>query len=160
MFGFFEVLRGVDVEKRLEIRIDRPQAVFRYFTDTHAVKKTLDFQTPGLQLTPGRLEASCGVGRTERFIPHPGPGNDDVLVGLDGITSFEQVTNEVRYDLAMLFLPVYIGLYLPALAIVSRYSIDRDGHNSNLHTLSGKEGKDAVSLAGTSAEHDQHEGLE
>ena len=88
-----------------------------------------------------------------------GAGSIVSLVGLDGITSFDQVTNEIRYDLAMLFLPVYIGLYLLALAIVSRYSIDRDGHNTNLHKLSGKEATDAITLAGTSAGRDQPEGM-
>lgn len=87
-----------------------------------------------------------------------GAGTIVSLVGLDGITSFEQVTDEIRLDLATLFLPVYVGLYLLALAIVSRYSIDRDGHNTNLHTLSGNESRDAVTLAGISAEHDQPEG--
>ena len=88
-----------------------------------------------------------------------GAGTIVSLVGLDGVSSFEQVTNDIRLDLATFFLPVYVGLYLLALAIVSRYSIDRDGHNTNLHALSGKEAEDAVTLAGTSAEHDQPEGL-
>ncbi len=60
------------------------------------------------------------------------------LVGLDGVTSVAQVTHEIRMDLALAFLPVYLGLCFLALAIVSRYNIDRAGHASNLQTLSGR----------------------
>ncbi|MGE0624012.1 MAG: MFS transporter [Pseudomonadales bacterium] len=82
------------------------------------------------------------------------------LVGLDTIKSFDQVTMEVRFDLAMLFLPAYIGIVLLALAIVSRYRIDRVGHAANLHTLSGRESKDAIELAATSAaKRNQQEGM-
>ncbi len=88
-----------------------------------------------------------------------GAGSIVSLVGLDGITSFEQVTMEIRTDLATLFLPLYLGLCLLALVIVSRYSIDRDGHAANLSTLSGREARDAVTLAATSAEHQQPEGM-
>lgn len=87
-----------------------------------------------------------------------GAGSIVSLVGLDGITSFQQVTNEIRLDLASLFLPVYLILCLLALGIVSRYRIDREGHKANLHALSGRELTDAVTLAGTSAEHQQPEG--
>jgi Na+/melibiose symporter-like transporter len=58
------------------------------------------------------------------------------LVGLDGITSIDQVTYELRYDLATLFLPLYCCLFLVGLYIVSRYRIDREGHSSNLAQLS------------------------
>ncbi|NJN51313.1 MAG: hypothetical protein HC809_05560 [Gammaproteobacteria bacterium] len=60
------------------------------------------------------------------------------LVGLDGITSVAQVTQEIRMDLALLFLPLYLGLCFLALAIVSRYGINREGHATNLETLSSR----------------------
>jgi GPH family glycoside/pentoside/hexuronide:cation symporter len=58
------------------------------------------------------------------------------LVGLDGVTSVDQVTYEIRYSLAALFLPLYCSLFLLGLYIVSRYRIDREGHSSNLERLS------------------------
>jgi Na+/melibiose symporter-like transporter len=58
------------------------------------------------------------------------------LVGLDTITSIDQVTYEIRYSLATLFLPLYCCLFLLGLYIVSRYRIDREGHSSNLERLS------------------------
>ncbi len=64
-----------------------------------------------------------------------GAGTLVSLVGLDGIRSVEQMTWEVRFDLATLFLPAYIGLCLLALWIVSRYGIDRDDHARNLDAL-------------------------
>jgi len=89
-----------------------------------------------------------------------GAGTIVSVVGLDTIRSFEQVTMDVRFDLAVLFLPLYIGIVLVALAIVSRYRIDRDGHATNLHTLSGREGRDAIELAATSAgKRNQQEGM-
>jgi GPH family glycoside/pentoside/hexuronide:cation symporter len=57
------------------------------------------------------------------------------LVGLDGVTSLAQVTHEIRVDIALYFLPLYLGLCLLALAIVSRYGIDRAGHAENLSAL-------------------------
>jgi len=68
-----------------------------------------------------------------------GAGTIVSMVGLDGITSLEQVTNQIRFDLAVAFLPVYLGLCFTALAIVSRYGIDRAGHTRNLDTLSGRQ---------------------
>ncbi|MDK1023107.1 MAG: MFS transporter [Gammaproteobacteria bacterium] len=64
-----------------------------------------------------------------------GAGTIISLVGLDGITSVEQVTYEIRYNLAILFLPLYCSLFLLGLYIVSRYRIDREGHSSNLERL-------------------------
>lgn len=58
------------------------------------------------------------------------------LVGLDDITSIEQVTYEIRYSLATLFLPLYCSMFLLGLYIVSRYRIDREGHSANLERLS------------------------
>jgi len=66
------------------------------------------------------------------------------LVGLDGVTSVAQVTNEIRLNLALSFLPLYIGLCVLALFIVSRYGIDRAGHRQNLDLLSGRRGDTGV----------------
>ncbi len=65
-----------------------------------------------------------------------GAGSIVSLVGLDGITSIDQVTDQIRFDLATFFLPVYLTLYLAALYVVSRYRIDRGGHGANLAALS------------------------
>ena len=64
-----------------------------------------------------------------------GAGTIVSLVGLDGVTSIEQVTDEIRMNLAALFLPLYCSLFLVGLWVVSRYEIDRDGHDSNLDRL-------------------------
>ena len=66
------------------------------------------------------------------------------LVGLDNITSVEMVTQQIRLDLATLFLPLYCGLFLLGLYIVSKYRIDREGHSSNLQTLSDRNTDEAV----------------
>ena len=58
------------------------------------------------------------------------------LVGLDDIRSVEQVTQEIRFNLAVFFLPLYCGLFLTGLYIVTRYKIDRTGHAENLTELS------------------------
>ncbi len=58
------------------------------------------------------------------------------LVGLDGVTSLEQVTYDIRLNLALFFLPLYCSLFLIGLYIVSRYRIDREGHDANLERLS------------------------
>ncbi len=60
------------------------------------------------------------------------------LVGLDGVSSAAQVTREIRVDLASFFLPVYLGLCFLALAIVSRYRIDRHSHSANLDRLAAR----------------------
>jgi GPH family glycoside/pentoside/hexuronide:cation symporter len=60
------------------------------------------------------------------------------LVGLDGVTSVAEVTDEIRLNLALLFLPLYLGLCALALVIVSRYGIDRAGHATNLSTLAAR----------------------
>jgi len=62
------------------------------------------------------------------------------LVGLDDVTTLAQVTQEIRFDLAVAFLPLYIGLCLIALFIVSRYGIDRAGHGRNLEMLAERSG--------------------
>ena len=65
-----------------------------------------------------------------------GAGSIVSLVGLDGVTSVEQVTWDIRFNLALFFLPLYCALYLAGLWIVSRYRIDRTGHAENLARLS------------------------
>ncbi|MDP6376333.1 MAG: MFS transporter [Pseudomonadales bacterium] len=57
------------------------------------------------------------------------------LVGLDGVRSVEQVTYEIRFDLASLFLPLYCSLYLLGIYVISKYRIDREGHGNNLNKL-------------------------
>lgn len=59
-------------------------------------------------------------------------------VGLDGITSVEQVTSEIRMNLALFFLPLYCSLFLLGLYVVSRYRIDRQGHRDNLDSLAAR----------------------
>jgi len=57
------------------------------------------------------------------------------LVGMDGIKSVEDMTDGMRVELATFFLPLYCGLYLVAIYLISRYRIDRDTHNMNLEAL-------------------------
>ncbi len=64
-----------------------------------------------------------------------GAGTIVSLVGLDGITSVDDITREIRVDLATFFLPLYCGLYLLGLYIVSTYRISRDDHQNNLQIL-------------------------
>ncbi len=64
-----------------------------------------------------------------------GAGTIISAVGLDGITSVELVTREIRLNLALLFLPLYCSLFLAGLYVVSRYRIDRQGHRENLNSL-------------------------
>ncbi|MCZ6681090.1 MAG: MFS transporter [Candidatus Poribacteria bacterium] len=64
-----------------------------------------------------------------------GAGTIISVVGLDGITSLEMVTSQIRFDLATLFLPLYCGLYMLGLFMVSKYRIDRELHNKNLDKL-------------------------
>ncbi|MEO2183962.1 MAG: MFS transporter [bacterium] len=70
-----------------------------------------------------------------------GAGSIVSLVGLDGITSLGDVTHEIRMDLATLFLPIYIGLYLMGLVIVSKYRITRADHDEHLQQLSLRRAK-------------------
>ena len=67
-----------------------------------------------------------------------GAGTIISIVGLDGITSLDMVTDQIRFDLASLFLPLYCGLYMAGLIIVSRYKIDRNIHSENLKKLSSR----------------------
>jgi GPH family glycoside/pentoside/hexuronide:cation symporter len=67
-----------------------------------------------------------------------GAGTIVSVVGLDGVTSVDEVTHEIRMKLALFFLPLYCSLYLIGLAIVSRYRIDRDGHRENLDSLADR----------------------
>jgi Na+/melibiose symporter-like transporter len=66
------------------------------------------------------------------------------LVGLDSITSAVEVTNELRFNLAAVFLPVYCGLGFPAIYILSRYRIDRVEHAANLDRLKDRKDPDSA----------------
>jgi Na+/melibiose symporter-like transporter len=57
------------------------------------------------------------------------------LVGLDGIKSADEVTMVIRQDLATFFLPLYCGLFLIGLWVVSTYRIRREDHSANLAAL-------------------------
>ncbi len=57
------------------------------------------------------------------------------LIGLDGINSVEQVTDELRFSMAIFFLPLYCGLYLFSVYILSGYRITREDHTANLTAL-------------------------
>jgi glycoside/pentoside/hexuronide:cation symporter, GPH family len=70
-----------------------------------------------------------------------GAGTIVSLVGLDGITSLGDVTYEIRLDLATLFLPIYCGLYILGLVIVSKYRITREDHHEHLQQLSVRKAK-------------------
>ena len=70
-----------------------------------------------------------------------GAGSIVSLVGLDGITSLGDVTDEIRMDLATLFLPTYCGLYLLGLMIVSKYQITRENHDENVQELAERKAK-------------------
>ena len=73
-----------------------------------------------------------------------GAGTIVSVVGLDGVTSVEQVTREIRMELALFFLPLYCSLFLIGLYVVSRYRIDREGHRDNLNSLAARrEGRQA-----------------
>ena len=67
-----------------------------------------------------------------------GAGTIVSLVGLDGIESADMMTGELRQDLALMFLPLFCGLNLIALYVVSRYRITRDDHAANLVALAGR----------------------
>jgi len=68
-----------------------------------------------------------------------GAGTIISLVGLDNISGLEDVTYEIRLNLAIFFLPLYCSLFLIGLWVVSYYNIDRQGHSDNLEKL-GKQG--------------------
>lgn len=60
------------------------------------------------------------------------------LVGLDDVHALDQVTHEIRQNIALAFLPLYVGLAALGLWIVSRYGIDREAHRSNLAALTAR----------------------
>ena len=78
-----------------------------------------------------------------------GAGTIISLVGLDGITSVEMVTDQIRLNLALLFLPLYCGLHFLGLYIVSTYRIDRKGHDTNLQKLERRHLDEAASESKT-----------
>ena len=63
------------------------------------------------------------------------------FVGMDDIRSFEEMTWDLRFQLASLFLPLYCGLYLTGLAFVARYTLKIEDHEANLATLAGRRAK-------------------
>ncbi len=67
-----------------------------------------------------------------------GAGTIVSIVGLDGITSVDDVTQGIRMNLATLFLPIYCGLYLLGLVIVSKYRITREDHDAHLAQLNAR----------------------
>lgn len=69
-----------------------------------------------------------------------GAGTIVSLVGLDGVTHVDQVTRDLRMNLALFFLPAYCTLNLIGLGFISRYRIDRDGHRNNLESLAARRG--------------------
>lgn len=61
------------------------------------------------------------------------------LVGLDGISEIAQMTDVHRFNLAILFLPLYCTLFLIAIACVALYRINREAHNQNLSHLESRQ---------------------
>ena len=61
------------------------------------------------------------------------------LAGMDGIRSVEEMTYEIRGDLAAFFLPIYCALCFLAIGLVNLYKIDRETHNANLAALAERE---------------------
>ena len=61
------------------------------------------------------------------------------LVGMDGISEIAQMTDEHRFNLAILFLPLYTALFLIAIACLLLYRINRDAHNRNLAQLDNRQ---------------------
>ncbi|MDG2277027.1 MAG: MFS transporter [Pseudomonadales bacterium] len=57
------------------------------------------------------------------------------IVGMDGIKTVSDMSEEMRLELASFFLPTYCGLYFFAMYLISRYQIDRKAHNANLEIL-------------------------
>ena len=66
------------------------------------------------------------------------------LAGMDGIKSVEQMTFEIRGDLAAFFLPIYCALCFLAIGLVNLYKIDRETHNANLAALAERETRDTA----------------
>ena len=66
-------------------------------------------------------------------------GSIVTLIGLDGISSVEQMTEALRFSLALFFLPLYCGLYLLSVYILSIYQITREDHIANLSALAERQ---------------------
>ena len=77
------------------------------------------------------------------------------LVGMDGIKTVTDMTDDMRFNLASFFLPIYCGLYFLAMYFISKYRIDREAHKANLESLSARSQKareaDRVSIGGHGA---------
>lgn len=81
-----------------------------------------------------------------------GAGTIVSLVGLDGVTSVDQVTYDIRLHLASFFLPLYCTLYIIGALVVMSYRIDRVGHAANLERLAAR--RAAAQAAGDAAAGD------
>lgn len=69
------------------------------------------------------------------------------LVGMDGIQSVADMTDDMRGNLASFFLPTYCGLYLLAIFLISKYRIDRAAHQKNLEKLAAQQAAQATEVA-------------
>lgn len=59
-----------------------------------------------------------------------------------------QVAPQVLRDLGLIYIPVILGFYGVAIALISAYTIDRDKHAANLETLRLRAGEAAAAEAG------------
>ena len=57
------------------------------------------------------------------------------IVGFDSITSLADFTDDHRYRLATLFLPVYCTMVFCAISCINLYKINRESHQENLQIL-------------------------
>ena len=60
------------------------------------------------------------------------------IVGFDSITSLAEFTDDHRYRLATLFLPVYCTMVLCAISCINLYKINRESHQENLQILANR----------------------
>jgi Na+/melibiose symporter-like transporter len=56
------------------------------------------------------------------------------------------VTDQIRFDLAAFFLPLYCGLFMLGLLMVSLYRIDRNAHSDNLELLATRHAEENTTL--------------
>ncbi|MCZ6617274.1 MAG: hypothetical protein O7E57_04000 [Gammaproteobacteria bacterium] len=78
-------------------------------------------------------------------------GSDERPLEKGPIFWFTDITNEIRFNLAIFFLPLFCGLCLVALIFVSRYKIDRAGHVANLEALATRHQTDITDSGGVPA---------
>jgi Na+/melibiose symporter-like transporter len=67
------------------------------------------------------------------------------LAGLKAGADPSQVSHETVMRLGMFYVPAILTLWMIMLAIMSTYSITRDGHEANLRTLAEMKGKEGDS---------------